>query len=62
MYYLSDDVFFYKTTRELQIHGKTVESSNIYMIEAEFGNYNKTLIYKDQDMIAEILNFGVDNT
>lgn len=32
------------------------------MIEAEFGNYNKTQMYKETDIMSEILAFGVDNT
>ena len=42
--------------------GKEVEHSHIYMIESQFGNYEKTMVYKDKNEKAEILNFGVDNT
>jgi hypothetical protein len=32
------------------------------MIESQFGNYSKTTVYKEKSLMAEILNFGVDNT
>ena len=62
MYYLSDDVIFYKTTEMINFHGHEVEHSKIYMIESQFSSYDKTMVYKDRDPQAEILNFGVDNT
>lgn len=36
--------------------------SEIYMIECLFGSYKKTKVYFDNDMRAEILNFGIDNS
>ena len=60
MKYLNDDEFLYKTNNDIDFQGRRVMHSNIYMIEAQFGNYNKRFIYKDKDMRAEILNFGVD--
>ena len=64
LYYLSDDSFFYMVTEEIQINERnaSVQHSQVYMIESQFGNYTKTAIYKDKDIRAEILNFGVDNT
>lgn len=59
---MSDDVIFYKTTEEIEMHHKKVEHSKIYMISCEFGNFEKTMIYQDRDPMAEILNFSVDNT
>jgi len=33
------------------------------MVECKFGNYSgKEFVYKDRNLKAEILNFGVDNT
>ena len=39
MYYLSDDAFFYMTTEEIDVGGKKIEHSHVYMIEAQFGSY-----------------------
>jgi len=33
LYYMSDDQFFYMTTRPLTIQNKEVEHSEIYMVE-----------------------------
>ena len=62
LYYLSDDECFYMTTEELKLGGEKIEHSVVKMLEAQFGNYKSTEIYKDKDKRAEILNFGVDNT
>lgn len=48
-------------TEEIEILGKCILSSKIYMIESVFGNFVKTQVYQDKDKRAEILNFGVDN-
>lgn len=32
------------------------------MVECKFGNYSVTEVYKDRNLKAEILNFGIDNT
>ena len=62
MYYLSDDAFFFMTTESIENNGKKVMHSNIYMVESQFGNFTTSFIYKDKNMNAEVLNFGVDNT
>ena len=45
MYYLSDDAFFYMTTEEIEVNGRKVQSSKVYMVEAQFGNFQSTWIY-----------------
>jgi hypothetical protein len=61
LYYLSDREFFYMETNKVQIQGKEILSSKIYLIETIFGSYKKTEVYHEKDKRAEILNFGVDN-
>jgi hypothetical protein len=39
MYYMSDDQFFFKTTSEIKVAGKTVEHSHIFILDAQFGNF-----------------------
>jgi len=48
-------------TEEIEVLGKYIVSSKIYMVESVFGNYTRTQVYFDKDKRAEILNFGVDN-
>ena len=61
LYYLSDREFFYMETYLVEIQGKEILSSNIYLVETIFGSYKKTKVYSEKDKRAEILNFGVDN-
>ena len=49
-------------TDEVEINGKSILSSKIYLIETIFGSYKRTEVYHDKDNRAEILNFGVDNS
>lgn len=60
MCYLNDDTFLYMTTEEKQLGNRTFQHSKIIMIESRFGTFQKTEIYKDLDLKAEILTFGVD--
>ena len=50
------------TTEILDIGNEHIEHSVVKMLEAQFGNFKVSEIYKDKDQRAEILNFGVDNT
>ena len=62
-YYLSDDQVFYMKTTEIKLsNGKKVEHSVIMTLEALFGSYKISEVYRDKDIRAEMLNFGVDNT
>jgi hypothetical protein len=61
-YYFSDDIAFYMTTTTKHTGKRKVLHSSIKMVEASFGNYKVTDVYEDNDVRAEILNFGVDNT
>ena len=60
--YLSDDSFFYMTSEVQLIQGLTVEHSRIFMVQTRFGAFDKLMLYKDRDPLAEILNFGVDSS
>ena len=48
-------------TNQVEIQGKEIFSSKIYLVETIFGSYKKTEVYHEKDKRAEILNFGVDN-
>lgn len=48
-YYLSDDMAFFMTTKEIRVGKKKVLSSQIKLCEASFGNYKVTDIYEDKD-------------
>ena len=62
-YYLSDDQVFYMKTTEIKLsNGKKVQHSVIMTLEALFGSYKISEVYRDKDIRAEMLNFGVDNT
>ena len=59
--YCSDDCIFFMSTKMLEVNGRTVRHSSIFMIECLFGSFKNTMVYEDVNMRAEILNFGVDN-
>ena len=62
LYYMSDDSLFFMTTNDIEFNNKTIKHSEIFMIECKFGNFAKSQVYKDRNLKAEILNFGIDNT
>ena len=48
-------------SNKIEIQGKEILSSKIYLVETGFGSYKKREVYMDKNNRAEILNFGVDN-
>ena len=62
LYYMSDDQVYFMKTDCLDINGRHIEHSHVYLLEALFGSHKVSQIYEDTNKYAEILNFGVDNT
>lgn len=46
-YYMSDDSLFYMETEEITVNDKTIEHSQVYMIECLFGGYKKVRVFED---------------
>ena len=50
------------SSQKIIVKRRTVIQSIIYHVQFLFGSYKCQEVYRDVDLRAEILNFGVDNT